>query len=798
MTLAIRHSLRRLAKSPGFTIVATLMLALGIAMTTAAFSVANDLLLRPMPLPHPDELVRVFTTSQKFPLMSLSPGSALDLRDELHDIGDFGLFAWGNYNVSEPGQSPEQRFGMTVTPDVLKLLGVQPVLGRDFSADDGKTGTPDVVILTDRFWREHYASDPAVLGRTLRIVDTNCTIIGVLPPRFDEPLLWYRCAFVNVMKVWPDWRQQRTAKWMNVMGRLNPGVSLATAQVRLNTLAARLGHDYPDKFGTDGLWATALGSSFADAHLRTLCWLVVSLAALVLTIACANLGGLQLARALGRSGELAVRVALGAMPRHLIPVLALEGIIIALVGTALGILSTYWARSLLGHWFVGPPVTIDWRVLTFAALAGIVATIGFSLAPAWLMARNSVAEAMKASSRGNTLGRSQDRLKLVLITGQVGLALVLLSAAAANVLGVRTFLHRERGWQPEGLVAGGLGIPWSAREKEGEDRVLARLLRSKLSVLPGVQQATVASDYTIYGGQNLEPVIVEGTEPARSGSEPQAHVSGVDSAFFSTLGIALRQGRLFPAEWRVTDPPVAVISATTARLLWPGKDALGRRLRVGEDKRWREVVGIVADTSFDAGFNPPVTQLQIYRPAQEVNAAVWFSFALKSSLPASTLEHSIRQVISSINPDFLVAQISDVPQQLTNFVSSPLIPVLVTFAVAGLAIAMIGLYGIMNQFTLQRRRDIGIRMALGADYRRVILLMLGQGGRFLLMGIIVGAAGSYVVELILRKAMPGMPALGFGPQLLIGLSLGVVGLGACYLPARRAARVSPVEVLRAE
>lgn len=797
MVLAFRQALRRLGKSSGFTIVCTLMLALGIAISTAAFSVANDTMLRPMPLPHPEKLVRVFTTSRKIPLRSLTPGSALDLRDEFGDIGDFGLFTPRMKNVAEQGRPPEQRFGLTVTPNVLKLLGVLPVLGRDFVQEDGNTGMPAVTILTDRFWRDHYASDPGVLGKILRIDGVECTIIGVLPPRFDEPLLWYGCSFVNVMQVWPDWRQERLNAWLEVMGRLKPGVSLAAMQVRLDALAARFAHDYPEKFGTNGFRVTPLGSSKFGPQARTLCWLVVGLAALVLAIACANLGGLQLARALRRRSEMAVHVALGATQRHLIPPLALEGAIIAVAGTALGILSTFWARSLLGLWFVGPPVTIDWRVLGFAAFAGVFATMVFSLVPAWLMARNSMAEAMKDSSRSATLGRSQNRLKFILIAGQVGLALVLLTAAATVVFGVRNFLRRDRGWQPEGLVAGAFQIPWSWRQKESAHPILVRQLEAKLGALPGVQQASVDSEVTIYGGQWVAPVTVEGADPVPAGHEPQAMISAVDAAFFSVVGIQLQKGHLFPAEWRETDPPVAVVSASTARLLWPRGDALGKRIRVPEDKRWHEVVGIVADANFSAGFNTPPTTLQIYRPAQERNGP-WFSFVLKSSLPASTLEHSIRQIISSVDPDFMVVGVGDAPRKLAEFVSTPLTPILAAFAVAGLAIAMIGLYSVMNQFTLQRRRDIGVRMALGASYRHVILLMLRQGGRFLAVGIVIGTAGSYAVVLTLRNAMPELPPLGIGLQLLIGLGLGVVGLGACYLPSRRAASLNPADVLRAE
>lgn len=797
MALALKQAFRQLAKSPGFTVISTLMLALGIAMSTATFSITNGVLLRPLPFQEPDQLVRVFTVSRQSSTVPLAPGNAMDLRDELNDIGQFGTFHLEPQNVAEAGQPPEQQDCMAASSNILRILGVQPAMGRDFAPDESEPGRPPVVLLTDRFWRDHFGADPSVLGKVLRIGTENSTVIGVLPPSFDEVLLWHGCKFVRVMTLWHGWRTERANKWMEVMGRLKPGVALPAAQARLGAFAIRIAHDYPTEVGTDSLRLTALGPSFADSHTRTLYWLVVGLSVFVLAIACTNLGGVQLARALTRRGELAVRVALGATRRDLIATLATESLLIVIVGTTLGVLFTYWARVLLGQWVSGPPVSIDRRVLMFAALAGVLAVVGFGLVPAWFTTQSTLAEGLKDASRGGTSGASQHGLKFALIVGQLGLALVLVSSAASTVIGIRAFLQRDRGWQPEGLVSGTFSVPWSWVKKEQKDPMLARLIEKKLGTLPGVEAVAIASEVPLHGWQDLDPIVVEGANPTLPGHEPTAFVTGVNAEFFNAVHIHLREGRLLPPEWRPNDPPVVVISAATARHFWPGGSAIGKRIRFGKNTPWHEIIGVVADTRFNVRFEAPETPLQVYHPVQE-NPVPWLNFVLRTSLPVASLEPSIRREFSDIDPDIMIVQIEDVPQMLAAFVKSPLTPIIVTFAIAGLVIAMLGLYGVMTQLTLQRRREIGVRIALGADYRRVILMMLGQGGRLLVFGIVMGVTGSYAVNAIFRSALPEMPVLGLPWQLLIGLALGVAGLGACYLPSHRAARIDPIEVLRAD
>ncbi len=798
MPLALKYAFRRLAKSPQFTLLSVLMLGLGIALSTAAFGIANGALLRPLPLADPEQLVAVFTVSRQGARLPLPPGNAIELRDALGDIGDFELYQPRSENVAEPGQPAEEQRGMSIQAGGLRMLGVQPVLGRDFLPDESKPGSQAVVLLTHRWWVNHFGSDPGVIGRVLRIDTADHVVIGVLPPYFDEPLLWYGSKYVRGMIVWDDWIQERANKWMNVIGRLKPGVSLPQARVRLDSFAAKLAQDYPEKFGTDRLLMVPLGSSFAGEQMRTIYWLVVALAAFVLLIACANLGSVQLARAFGRRGELAVRAALGATRGDLMGALAVESVLLGLGGTALGVLLTYWSRSLIARWLTGPVMPIDARVLAFAAGAGLLAVVCFGILPAWLITRGTMAKAMQVGGRGSTGGGAHAGMKGALIIAQLGLALVLVSAASSLVLGVRSFLQRDRGWQPDGLISGAMHVPYGWVPKEQEEPRLAQLIEQKLGAIPGVREAGFAASVPLYGAYPEMPLLPEGVELPAPGHEPLASVVGANPAFFRALGINPREGRLFAADWRPADPPVAVVSVNTARALWPNENALGKRVRFARDGPWHEIIGIVPDVNFEVGFSSPMAALQAYFPVQEM-PTVWYNFVLQTPAPAASLERSIRAAVAGVDPDILVRDIGDVPQMLERYASNrPLMVILVTFATAGLVIAMVGLYGVMSQLTQQRRRDIGVRIALGATYDHIMLLMLGHGGRLLGLGVAIGTAGAFAANILLHRAMPTLPTVGWVGEGIIGLMLGLAGLAACYPPSHRAARVDPVEVLRSE
>jgi len=800
MMHALRHSVRRLAKSPGFTVVSVVMLALGIGMSTSTFSITNGVLLSSMPFPDSDRLLRIFSTSTQSQSMEHAPGNFMDIRASLTSFSSVAAYVPMNLNVAEPGLPPEQQFGMDVTSNFLTTLGVQPFIGRGFAPDEERPGKDAVAILTDSYWRHRFAADPKIVGKTLRIGTVNRTVIGVLPPSFGVPLIWFGCGFLTNMTVWPPWADERTGKWISMFGRLKPGGDLATAQAELSTLAARLDRDHPAENGADGLRATGLGASFVDGSSRKLYWLVVVLAALVLVIACSNLASVQLARAFGRSHEFAVRAALGAGRVELMRPLLLESLLLTFAGGVLGVAVAYWANRLVTHYFTGNfEIRIDIRVLLFASLAALMTGLTFGLAPAWLASHVSTSDALKESSRGSTSGRVQRRLKFALIVGQLAMALVLVSAASSFSLAVKHFFKRDLGWQPAGLVSGILNIPFEVYKEDAKKPVLVLELKEKLGQIPGVDRVSLASSVPIYGFSSQKRIVVEGGAPFPTGQEPLAFVTSVDGGFFTTLRIPLDEGRTVPETFKQGDPNVIVVNESMARRYWPGESAIGKRVRFTDKKEWNEVIGVVGDISLATNFDTPATRLQIYQPLQ-AETGIWYNFILKSALPPDTLIRPIRKTIANINPDFLVEEVGGVPQMLENMLAGNnlMIIALGSFAFIGLIIAIVGLYGVISQLTQQRSREIGVRMALGADYLAVVRLVLLQGASLILVGTVLGLAGAYGVGAVYRQTMPGLRLPSGALHAGIAILLCTAGLVACYFPARRAGRIDPVIALRAE
>jgi len=796
MPMSLRLALRRLAKNPAFCLISILMLALGVAVSTLTFSITSSTLLRPLPFPHPDRLLRVFATSTKDAFMPLAPGDALDIRDQLGDIGQFALFAPQSFNVGEPGETPQQKPGLSVTANFLDVLGVRPALGRGFLPNEDEVSQANVTVITHAFWEEHFGGDPHVLGKALRIETTTYTIVGVLPPSFDEALLWRGRAFVHVSSAWRGWRANHSAHWMNLVCRLNPGVTVPQANLRLLSIAATLAREHPAEVGSNGLRFTPLGTSFVRA--RSVYWLIVGLAVFVLVIACANLGALQLARALERRGELAVRSALGATRANLIAALAVESVVIALAGTALGVVAIGWGRALIIHALGMDQIVLDWRVILFDGLLATLAVVVFGLLPAVVASDLNTSEALKASGRSTTSGRQQRRVKSALIVAQISLAVVLVSTAFSFVVGVRTFIQRDRGWQPDGLVSGLLHAPWGWMQKEATNPTLTARLRAQLTAIPGVEAASVSSGGAIYGGTDESKVFVEGAPPTAPGQEPRALLIGVDASFFHVLQIPIRAGRLLADNYRRSDPPIAVVSVSFAHHFWPDGSALGKRVKFGENQPWREIVGIVGDVSLAIAYDRATPTAQAYIPSEDTPGP-WYNFIVRSSLPALALEHPIRQAVAGIDPDFMVMEFGDVPTLLQQEAGNRLLTVsLTTFAAAGLLIALIGLYGMMTEIVNARRREIGVRLALGADGRRIIAMIMASGAWLIAVGTVIGAALAWIAAGFLLRGMPELPVPGLGARLVLALVLMVVGAAACFLPSRRASRLNPVEVLRAE
>jgi predicted permease len=800
----LRLAFRSLSGTPGFAVVAILTLALGISMSTSAFSLANTFLLRTVPYPDSGRLVSIFRTTPQTRTAPQAPANALDLRAACTSYASLAFFYQDAASLAEPGQPAQQLFGLNASPAIFSVLGVQPFLGRSFRPEEEQPGKSKVVILAHRTWVRRFGSDPGVVNRTLRLDGEAYTIVGVLPASFDAPLVWGPAEFVRPLTIEQHFLTLRINAWFRTVARLKDGVGFAQAQSELNTIAARLAKDYPRELGTDGLRVIDLNYASMDEVSRSILWLMVALSIMVLLIACANLASLQLARAFCRAREFAVRSALGASRRHLMTPLLVESVMLALAGGALGILLAAWTNDLLGrNLFIsneqGFAIPIDGTVLAYALVASLVSGVAFGLAPAWLASRTSASESLKESSRGSTAGRSHQRLKFGLIVGELAAALVLIGVATTFGISMKKFLRRDVGWNADGLFVGNIALPWNRYTDDAKCRDFSRTLLERLETLPGVDRAMLADSLPVYAYNVRRNLIAAGQAPVVRGQEPLAQTAFVSPGFFTALRLPLKQGRLFTASLKPEDPPEVVVNDALARRMWPGEDPIGKRLRFLDNDQWLEVVGVVGEARMAVNLSEPDTRLQAYRPLVQ-DPQHFLAIVLRTSLAPESLAPAVRKIVAALDADMPVAQPDSMRRLIErNLANLDLVVANIgTFAFMGLLISALGLYGVISQLTAQRTRDIGVRMALGAQYGDILGMILRQGGWLLVVSLLVGVPAYFGANLVLHRSMPELPLPGGWLLGLNLLTLTAVALLACWLPARRAARLSPVVALRSE
>ncbi len=796
----LRLALRTLAKSPGFSSIAILTLALGIGLSTAAFSLTNLLLFRTLPYPGSERLVRVFRTSPQSQTWNFAPANALDIRSSAKSFSALSLYAIDNLSYAEPGQPALQITAVSATAEFFKILGTVPAHGRLFAPGEDQPGQGNVAIITDRMWKRRFAGDPQILGRVIRLNSENHTIVGVLPASFEAPLVWGPAELIRPFTIQPAFPTLRTGGWVSLVGQLKPGLPRQQAESEIATLAARLAHDYPKENGTDSARVVDLHSANMDPVSTAILWMMPVLSTLVLVIACANLASLLLARALGRSREFAIRSALGASRSHLMRPLLSESLLLAVAGGVLGLFVASWCTTLLGRHIqingeYGLVIPLDGPVLTFAAISALVSGFAFGLAPAWLASRTPAADSLKESSRGSTAGRAHHRLKYALIAGELAFALVLVGVAGSFALGSRGFLDRELGWNPDGLFTGYLVTPYNRYGDDEKCRTFHRGLLERLTAIPGVQHASITTGlpmFSFFGSANL---VAEG-QTVTPGQEPLAMDASVSSDYFAVAQVPLRHGAFFPADLRADSRPMVIVNESLARRFWPGEEAVGKRVRFKDRDALAEVVGVVGDVRMAANLGRPETTLQIYRPLVQ-NPPRYQLIALRSALPPETLTSAVRQAVAALDPDLPVANPGSVREALRQGLSNINVVIvnLAVFAGMGLLIAVVGLYGVIAHLTAQRTRDIGVRIALGADYRHIVTMVLRQGLLLFSLGMVLGLPLYGFARYFLGRTMQEMPFPGAWLPAAILLALGLATLLASWLPARRAARVNPLVAL---
>jgi putative ABC transport system permease protein len=775
------------------------MIALGIGMSVSTFSVTNSVLLRQVNFPDGDRLVRIFRTSPDSQSNWNSPANFLLLREAATSFSSIADFTPHDRIITEQGQPPEVKFGLIVTANFLTTLRIQPILGRGLLADEDQPGKGSVVLLTKSYWASRFGGDPSIIGRTLRVGVDMRTVVGILPD-FDTTTSWHGTSFVVPVTMWPGFATTRSAKWFDIVARLKPGVSLQQAQSELSLLASRIDHDFPADNGNDGFRVTYLAASDVDNNSRTLYWLTVCFAALVLLIACANLASLQLTRAHSRAYEYAIRSALGASRLDLVSAMLVESLLLTLAGGLLGVLIGYAANHLISRYFwENYPIPLDGRVLLFAVGVSLVTGLSFGLAPAWIASNVSTGDALKESSRGTTSGRSHRRFRFLLVIGQLASALVLVSAALSFGVAIKYSLKRGLGWEPAGLFSGFLDINRDAYKPDDAKRAFLDRLEGKLASIPGVSAAAVTSAEPFYGYFGQERIAVEGLPPEPVGRETPAQAVAVDSRYFSVVGIPLKAGSNFHDNVRADRPHVIVINEGMARLFWPGQSAIGKRVRFISETTWNEVIGVVADVRMAAGFDAPYSRLQIYRALQQA-PSIHYTFVLKTALPPEAMFVTARKAIHDLDPDLILEGAGSVEEGLRRLFSGNdlIIFSLGAFAIVGFLIAIVGLYAVISELTVQRSREMGIRIAVGASYAAIIRLIISQGAWLVLWGVVVGLGGAFGVSRIYRHTMPELNPPSTSVECLMTVLLCVAGIAACYVPARRAGKTDPIRVLRSE
>lgn len=807
----IRFGLRMLLKSPGISIIAIIALALGIGANTAIFTVVNAVLLRPLPFPDPDSLVAVFETdlSRGQQRGSHSYPNFFDVRAQNTVFERVASYHDSNFVMTGRGE-PVRLQGSVATADLIPLLGVAPMLGRTFHPDEDKPlASGRAVILSYTLYQNRFGSDPSVLNQVITLDGRNYTIVGVMPPGFEFPIqnepveLWTTIA--GDASGSDPVTNQRGAHFLRVVGRLKPGVTEEQAQTELTTIAARLEQQYPDNNSRRTLRVESAHAALVG-EVRPMLILFLCAVAAVLLIACANVANLLLARATGRHKEMAIRSALGASRVRVIRQLLTESILLAIAGGSVGLLLAVWWSDLLVA--LGKDdipraleVGIDWRVLGFTLGISLLTGLTFGMAPAFHSSKTELVESLKENSRGGSEGARRIRLRNVLMVGELAMAVVLLVIAGLLIQSLYRLQQVKSGLQPENMLTFNVGLSEVKYNTDRQSQFFIDL-KNRLEATPGVESASTIYPLPLSGDRFSISFAIEG-RPVPPQDEPSADFFTTGVGYFRTMGIPLIKGREFNDRDKHGSTPVIIITQTFARQHFPGEDPIGKRIEPGissiegEDSMMREIVGIVGDvrnralsTEPRAAYYVPLTQV----PFSQMVAVTKTTGEPHSLIPAVT------RVVNAMDQDVPLFGVKSMEEYLSASVAAPRFSttLLSIFAGVALVLTIVGLYGVMSYSVAQRTNEIGIRLALGAQSRDVLLMVVKNGSGLILIGLAIGLGAAYALTRWMASLLFGVKANDPLTFAAVSVLLAIVALIACYVPALRATKVDPMEALRCE
>jgi predicted permease len=799
----MRHALRQLTANPGFTIVALVTLALGIGVNTTAFTVLNRLMLQALPYHDPASLVQIWSTETRWGNVPNAPADYFDEREQNTVFTDIAAFSSASVSYVEIGKPPIQVGALYMTANFFTVLGVQPELGRLPTEDESKH-MAFVTLISDSFWHSHFDGDPGVLGKPVRMNSRVSTVIGVMPPALNDPALFNsRPSFFYLDPVTHS-RTVRKVGWYNEVARLKPGVSIKQAQLQMSAVAKRLEHDYPETNKDRGVAVIRYPTNQLGDDGAQLTWMTFALSGLVLLIACINLANLQLVRTTRRSQEIAIRMALGCTRSRLIGMLLLESIIVSTIGGALGVAMGVWSNSFVVHFF-DMEMPLNFRVIAFTFAVALVSGAFFGTVPAWMATRGDSAASLKSGGRGSTSDRSRHWLRQSLVVIEIAMAVVLLAGAGFFVSGIYRLTHRDLGWKPGQQLIGVISLD---QDNFGGDKNHPKVLAfgehalEALRALPGVEAASISSGSPTWGNRT-EPYKIEGQPVPEKGHEPEAGYFNVSPGWFEVYGIRVVRGREFLDSDRFDAEQVAIVSESMARKNWPGESPLGKRLQEtdpGGDSKWATVVGVMQDFKGGAEFyNPSMSSQRFLRPwAQDTWGGIVFT--VRTAGDPGLLKEPVRKAFARLLPDLAIDYLATTDEDAAQIYAyfNFLRHILVQIAALGLLLSAVGIYGVVANLASERTKEIGIRMALGAQPGGIIWLFVRNGIILTGIGSGIGLGVSFFLVTLLGRLLPALPGRDPGVVVCAAFLLVLVALFACWLPALRTTRVSPTVALRAE
>jgi putative ABC transport system permease protein len=789
----LRFGARMLLKNPGFTLIAVLTLALGIGANTAIFSVVNGVLLKPLPYDQPGQLVQLWEDPGGGTRKNrIAPGAFLDWREHNTTFESLSVFGGATLNLAGAGE-PERLNGVEMSAGGLETLRARPLLGRTFAPDEDQPGKDKVVVLTYRLWQRRWSGDAAIIGRTVQFGGLSYTVIGVLPPNF---LPWETAEFVIPYVFSPQAAQQRGMHFLRAFARLKPGVSVEQAQVELNAIAQRLKPLYPASKKDWGVTVVPLHEEITSQIKPTLL-LLLGAVALVLLIACANVANLLLARASARQRELTIRAALGAGRWRIVRQLLTESVLLALLGALCGLLLAYWSVDALTRLIAvnlprAQEIGLDMRVLGFTLLVSLVTGLAFGLAPAYQAARLNLNDTLKESGR-SLLSNARNRLRGGLVAAEVALALMLLVGAGLLLKSFVRLSNVSPGFNPQNALTMQITLPEKKYPDAARRSAFFMQALQRIEALPGVEAAGLTWTLPVIGGPPSTGFKIEGRKSAPEGGD--ADFDYCTPNFFRALGIPLLKGRVFEASDTAESPRVVIVNETLARAYFPNEEPLGQRLRI-EKESW-EIVGVVGDWRSRGLAEKVNPRYYLPQPFSKWGSG---SLIVRTAGAPLALAEGVRKAILTVDAEQPVANLRTLEDVIATSVAQRRLTLRLIglFAVLALLLAAIGLYGVMGYVVTLRTNEIGIRLALGAQTRDVLRMVILQGMTLVGIGLFIGLIGAFSLTRFIAAQLYEMSAVDPATFALVSLLLTGVALLACYIPARRATKVDPLTALRHE